>query len=590
MRLREVGDMSSKKMMGAALLTLLLALLIVSPMMTQRPVQSVAAHHRTSFALAELTINHPPDMTFENGTRGKRIVWNATDPDPKNYTVTRDGEVFSSGQWFGEPIIVDLDSLYEQNLTYSLPRTFTFVCTVFNMQNQSVSDEVLVTVIPDEAAPIIAQPENISYEEGSFGHYIRWNITESNPDFYNISRVTDDPQSTNGTIEYGDWDGSNISLNVDNGNATHWYLYTLFLNDTLGHNSTSVVNVTVYEDLTPPTVSSPDDIAYEYGAKGNRIVWHVYDSNPKNYTIIITYTFINKTYGYLDESQVPLQNITQPNWVIVHPTGDDLIIEIDNLYVGNYTYNITLFDIYGRNATDAVNVTVYYDLRAPVVTAPADYSYEEGYTGHWVNWTIDENNPKSYNLTLDGDLLEGGEWNGTGFNVSADGLSVGDHVFNLTLTDYFNQTTVSAVVVTVDPDSHLPIVSNIQALQSFRSATENNVTIQASAWDLNGIRLMQVEWRVGNDTGTETKNMTKTDWGLYVAEIGAFQVGTVLYYRILATDNSSVNNVNTTEWIRLEITPLATRPTPALVWVPVLVVGVLSFLVVTYLYVKTRTR
>ena len=195
-----------------------------------------------------------------------------------------------------------------------------------------------------------------------------------------------------------------------------------------------------------------------------------------------------------------------------------------------------------------------------------------------------------YKRQLDGSPLGGGEWNGTGFNITADGLDVGEHTFNLTLVDYFNQTTVSIVIVTVTPDAHLPQIMYVQVMQSFWTPTENNVTVQAYATDLNGIEKIQVEWKVGEEGEANVKNMTLHIGDLYVAELGAFPVGTVLYYRIIATDNSSVKNTNMTEWQQVEIHTLTTEDTPALLWVPVLITGVLSFLVVTYLYVKTRTK
>ncbi|MCF2137949.1 MAG: hypothetical protein K9W43_12015 [Candidatus Thorarchaeota archaeon] len=539
--------------------------------------------------IAEISINHPPDLSFENGTHGKNIVWNATTSDPKNYTITRDGETFLSNEWFGEEIIASMDRLYTDNLTYSLPRTFTFVCTVFNKQNESASDEVIVTVVPDNAAPIITQPANFSYEEGSFGHYIKWNITETNPDVYNVTRESNDPNSPSKVIEAGDWDGSNISINIDGGNASYWYIYTLFVNDTLGHNSTSVVNITVYEDLTNPTVTSPDDISYEYGAKGNKLEWTVYDSNPKNYTITITYTYINKTYGYFKESEVPLDNITNTDWTLVNPQGDQIFVYIDKLYVGNYTYNITLFDKFGHSASDAVNVTVYKDVRAPVVNATPDYSYEEGYTGYFVNWSIDESNPKTFNLTRDGEVIEAGTWENMAFNVTADNMTVGMHIFNLTLIDYFNQTTISLVNVTVTPDAHLPLVTDIAVIQAYNSPEENNLTVQAYAWDLNNISDVKVEWRI-DETNIHQKNMTLFTDGMYMADIGAFSIGSTVYYRVLVTDNSTAHNVYTSEWTPVVVTGFTEDITPPLLWVPILILGALSLLVITYLYIKTKTR
>ncbi|MGQ4871312.1 MAG: hypothetical protein ACP6IT_05700, partial [Candidatus Thorarchaeota archaeon] len=76
----------------------------------------------------------------------------------------------------------------------------------------------------------------------------------------------------------------------------------------------------------------------------------------------------------------------------------------------------------------------------------------------------------------------------------------------------------------------------------------------------------------------------------YMGDLGAFTVGTTVYYRVVATDNSSVHNVYTTEWSPVVITAMTTEPTPMLLWVPVLILGVLSSVVIMSLYFRTRTR
>ena len=207
-----------------------------------------ATSQSKNYFIASISIDSPPDLTFENGSLNELIKWSPDAPNPKNYSVTRDGEVYRQGTWSGSDITVFLNHLYVEDLLdepSEVPSDFAFNCTVFNQDDESVWDVIVVHVIPDVAAPIIAQPENITYEEGSFGHEIRWNITESNPDFFNLTRISNELTSNDTVILSDDWDGDNITINVDGLNASRWYIYTLFVNDTLGFNSTSSVNVTV---------------------------------------------------------------------------------------------------------------------------------------------------------------------------------------------------------------------------------------------------------------------------------------------------------------------------------------------------------
>lgn len=540
------------------------------------------------FAPAAPSISSPSDMTYENGTVNKKIVWNSTDPSPKNYTVTRNGTIHKSGSWSGGAIEVLLNHLYTEKLVSTLPALFVFVCKVFNTSNESVSDEVLVTLIADTTSPIISAPANFSYEEGSFGHTVTWNITESNPDFYNVTRTSNETTSNRTVVKSGQFYGANISINVDGLNATHWYVYTLFVNDTLKHNATSSVNVTVYLDVTPPTVTQPDDLTFEFGSRGHKIVWHVYDSNPKNYTVRVTTLYTNSSYGNVSAFHSPT-NITMASWTFIDPEGNDVTTSLDSIFLGNYTFTILLFDKYGRNNTDSLNVTIYKDIRAPVVTGKAYLGYEEGYKGNYLNWSADESNPRSYNLTRDGAVLMNGTWRGENLSVNVDRLSVGIHVYNMTLTDFFNQSAVTVTTVNVTADAHIPTVSGFAVIQSFTTGYANNLTVQVYCWDINNISSIRVEW--GLDTN-HTVNATMQSQGrdLYSASLGEYAVGSIVVYRVIAVDNSSMKNVHTTPWMTVVVTSMLQEESPGYLWGLLLALGLLSSLIIAMLYFRTKSR
>ena len=168
-----------------------------------------------SMELAAPTITGPTSYEIENGTMGETIEYEAFDADPKNYSVTVDGDDYDSGIWGGSTVIVYLVWLRTRGLIDTVPQDFTFEITVFNNADESYSITTTVSVIQDIAAPIVEQPANITYEEGSFGNEIQWNITESNPDFYNISRTSNEATSNNTILESGDWNGDDIVIDID---------------------------------------------------------------------------------------------------------------------------------------------------------------------------------------------------------------------------------------------------------------------------------------------------------------------------------------------------------------------------------------
>ena len=537
-----------------------------------------------------ISITHPSDISFENGTFGKYINWNATTDIPKNYTVTRNDTIIdSSSAWNGEIIDIPVDWIYRDNLVEVLPALFIFKCIVFDMDNDSISDIVEVSVIPDTTAPIIESPADFEYEVGSVGNYIRWNITETNPDFFNITRRSNETGGYNPFIDSGDWDGQNFTINVDHLNESRWYEYTLFVNDTLGHSSTASVNITVYPDLTPPVIDSPDDISFEFGSSPHSLVWHTYDSNPKNYSIEVIVLYINNTYGNTTERTGPPDNSTQ-DWEVNNPDGVDITFGLDNLYLGNYTYRLTLFDVNGLNASDAVNISIYKDLRPPIIASPGNLEYEEGYTGYEFVWSAEESNPEFYNLTFDGVVVQEGRWNGENISLNADGYLPATYEVTLNLFDYFDQNSSDTVYLEVTPDSQLPFVSSISLIESFVSADRNTLSAQLYATDLNGIFNASVEWYTSaNDTHLD-ESMTQQDGHLYSAALGEFLLGSVVHYRVIVVDNSSVHNVFTSDWIEYDVSTMLPEPTPGILVAIFLLLGGLSLLVILSLYFRTRTR
>ncbi len=575
-------------------ITFILAWLVLSPYVFTVGNIGKSYSPIATMALAAPTISGPSTYQFENGTKPHIIVYHASDPNPKNFTVTVDGHVLDSGVWTGNDITVYLAWLYRDNLVDALPKILTMICTVYNNEGESAFVTTTITIILDETAPIIAQPANITYEVGSFGHEIRWNITESNPDFYNITRTSNEPQNNATVLESGPWDGNNITINVDGLNASRWYLYSLFVNDTFGRNATNYVNVTVVPDASSPTITSPEDIAYEFGAEGYEILWHAYDSNPKNYTITAMIHYNDTTYGNVIEFHTFI-DVIEPAWTFSDPDGEDITVSVDGFFLGNYTVTLTLFDDFDRMTNDSVNVTVYRDVRAPIITSSGDLSYEEGYTGYSINWTIEENNPKSFNLTLDSEVYDNGTWTGEGYVLDVDRFHVGVYLYNMTYTDFFNQSAFSLIQVEVTPDAHVPIVAQVRVFQTFSTVSTNNLSVQAYAWDLNNISSIEVQWGIGNpddvDFEFETNDMNQSEIeNIFVSALGEYQFGVEVWFKVVAHDNATTPLEYDTGWISVEITSQGIEGAPALLYAGVIILGSLSLLVILVLYFRTRTR
>jgi hypothetical protein len=576
------------------LLVLTVAWLMFVPVLTGPSILGLDMNPVSSSEPAAPTLTGPDYYSFENGSRGHTLTYSGSDDNPKNYTVMRDGTLYDDGLWSGGEITVYLVYLYTRHLIDTLPKTFNFTVTVFNDAEESASVNTTVYVYADVRPPEIVQPENITYEEGSFGHDIFWEIDESNPDFYNISRISNEPTGNASVLVTGTWDGSNITWSVDGLNASRWYLYTLFVNDTLGYNSTSTVNVTVLPDVSFPVVSSPENVSIEFGSHGHSIVWHIYDSNPKNYSITALILYNDTTYGNVSALR-PWVDIFEPDWSFTDPEGQNVSVSLDGLPLGNYSIMISVFDTFNRETNDTVFVYIYRDIRPPQITTSGDLTYEEGYTGNEIEWSADESNPVYYNLTLNGEVLANGTWRGENYSLNVDHFAVGTYDYNMTFEDYFNQSSWAMIRVEVTPDAHLPTIAQVVVIQSLTTTSTNNLTLQAYVWDLNNISSIQVQWGVGNPESEifefQTANMTPAQLNdFYTAELGEYRYGQVVWYRLNATDNSSVMNVHLTEWASVVVVRQSYAGVPIGIYAVVIILGSLSLLVMLVLYFRTRIR
>ncbi len=189
-------------------------------------------------------VDSPIDITYEEGTTGHVISWTATDNNPGNYTIYRDGVEVDSSSWIsGVPIAINVDGLTVGIYNYTI--------NITDESNNTAIDTVLVA-IEDTTAPGVGSPDDITYEEGTTGHVISWNATDNNPGSYIINRDGVEVNS-------GSWiSGVSIIINVD-GLTVGSYNYTINVSDAFNNTAidTVLVNVTSSEVIPPVIAGYP---------------------------------------------------------------------------------------------------------------------------------------------------------------------------------------------------------------------------------------------------------------------------------------------------------------------------------------------
>ena len=281
------------------------------------------SNYRTLYIVTDVntpTINHPSDVSYEQGTTGNIITWTPADSNPYWYNITVNGLLTSyDDPWLGGDIVMNIDGL-------SLG-THTAICYVYDLEGHMTSDPVEIEVTTT-APPVIDDVADFGYEEGSTGNSITWHPSDANPDYYSITR-------DGIIIDEGIWVGGDLNIDID-GLSYGSYIFVCFVNDTEGQSASDSVVVTVTDNVMP-ILTSPSDVIYSEGDTGNNIIWIATDNNPASYIV------------YREGVQVETNSWT---------SGSSIVISVDGLAAASYNYTIVVFDEVGNSAKDEVTVAV----------------------------------------------------------------------------------------------------------------------------------------------------------------------------------------------------------------------------------------
>ncbi|MCY3410656.1 MAG: hypothetical protein INQ03_03365 [Candidatus Heimdallarchaeota archaeon] len=369
-------------------------------------------------------ISSPNDYSYDMGSTGNTIGWIGTENYPDQYIVYKNGtENNSLTDWTsGVSINYNIDGLSKG--------LYNFTIIIYDESGNFVKDTVWITVL-DATQPYVNNPSNIQYSEGSSSNSINWTIGDLYPDYYRLfidgTKEGDDVSWTNGTI----------SIDID-GLLVGEYNYTIWIFDASNNSISDTVIITVI-DTTLPVVNSPLDITYGEGEINNNITWSATDAYPDYYRV------------FKDGIQVGVDAA----WT----SGESIVLDIDGLQKGEYSYVIYYFDASNNTSFDLVVVSVI-DNDDPTISTPDDFSYSEGDTGYTISWMGTDSYAGSYIVYKNGSTYSSGSWSSTiAFNVIVDNLPKGIHNMTIILSDSSGNSVVDTVIVTVTDDTD-PLVSS----------------------------------------------------------------------------------------------------------------------------------
>lgn len=331
---------------------------------------------------------------------------------------------------------------------------------------------------------------------------------------------------------FGNAIANGTNTNWDNGTTGNWW------SDYYGGGfyyvtgtANSMDRFPMQLDVTPPSISSPDDIEIDEGSLGCVIVWNVTDEYPCYFII-----FRDGEVVRSGEWNTSMTQITE---------------SLDGLAPGEYNYTLLVSDCI-FNVTDTVYVTVIaFDDPIPEINSPDDLTITEGALGYNIEWYPTDNNPGHYEIYLNETLLEFGNWtSGNAIDVSLDGLSAGVHVYMIVVSDIYWMNATDTVIVTV---ISIPVdIDSPEDVHYEMGNTHNTITWAV----LNGTPVQMALYRNGS-------LIIATSWSgdSYTINVDYLPVGSH-NFTIIVWD-AKENTDRDTVWVRVaeEITPPTTTAT-----------------------------
>ncbi|MHA1577030.1 MAG: right-handed parallel beta-helix repeat-containing protein [Candidatus Thorarchaeota archaeon] len=270
-------------------------------------------------------------------------------------------------------------------------------------------------------SPVIDDPLDIYYAEGTTGNEITWMVYD---DYLKNYTVTIDGELWESDAS-PETSYAEITVNVD-GFAYGDHLLEMVVWDVDGNNVTTTLTIHVFDE-TPPEINTPPNIEAFVEATGQTITWAASDLNPGDYSLL--------------QDDVEVETGT---WV----TGN-ITVSVDGLDAGVYAFRMVVYDLDSNPASDTVLVLVIADDEAPTIDHPADITFVVGTTGNRIVWTPSDDNPSSFEIGSNSSVYASGNWAGSRIVLDLDGLAEGEHTFTILVYDGTGNSASDAVRVTV---------------------------------------------------------------------------------------------------------------------------------------------
>lgn len=183
----------------------------------------------------------PDDFGYEYGTVGNEIEWVPYSDNPSSYRMFSNQSLIDEGPWDGSSI--------SENVDFLGVGIWNVVLYIFDIDNTSCSDSVIVTVTPDITNPTINHVEDMIIDYDELPINFTWNPNDSNPANYSI--YLDDS-----LVQQDWWLGLAISFLLEPPIDTGVHSIMIIVFDSFGNSVTDTVLIDIQSSEVTTTTTS----------------------------------------------------------------------------------------------------------------------------------------------------------------------------------------------------------------------------------------------------------------------------------------------------------------------------------------------
>ena len=422
-------------------------------------------------------ITAPGDKSYAQGASITEFAINVSDSDDGTVTVTvtdlPDGLSYSSTT---KKVSGDVAKDAEV-------KVYTATITANDGANAAVTETFTVTVTDVSFAPVITDPGDKTYAQGTT--ITAFNITVSDADGDTLTvTVTGLPSG----LSYSSTT-KKVSGTVASDATVQDYTATITANDGTNTAVTETFTVTVTDASFSPAITDPGAKSYAQGA--TITAFDIETSDPDGDTLTVTVTGLPDGLSY---------NATTKK--VSGTVANDATVQ-------DYTATITASD-----GTKTVNqdftVTVTDVSFPPAITDPGDKSYAQGATITAFAITVSDADGDDLTVTVtglpDGLSYSDGQVSGTVSQTAA----VQDYTATITANDGTNTAVTETFTVTVTDVSFAPVITNPGAKTYAQGATITAFDIEASDADGDTLTVTVTGLPDGLSYSSTTKRVSGT--------------------------------------------------------------------------------